>query len=106
MTDAAPVPVARSPLDTVAARVRRDGDALVFSGALLRDAVAGLWRDAQALRAGAVRLDLRAASQVDSAGLALLAVLAGGTLEIVGAPAGLEPLREAYRLDPSLAFSQ
>jgi phospholipid transport system transporter-binding protein len=89
------------------AGVRRDGDALVFTGALLRDAVAGLWKQAGGL--GAVRrLDLRAVERIDSAGLALLAELAarsGADVTIDGEPAGLAELRAAYRLSPTLAFA-
>lgn len=88
-----------------AATVRRDADALVFRGALERTAVAGLWRQAQPLRAGVQRLDLAAVSHLDSAGLALLAALAGDGLDVVGVPAGLAELRAAYRLDERLAFA-
>lgn len=88
------------------AQVRRDGDALVFSGALVREAVAPVWRQAQPLCAGARRLDLTAVERVDSAGLALLAELADGGLELVGEPAGLAELRGAYRLDATLGFAR
>jgi phospholipid transport system transporter-binding protein len=88
--------------------VRRDGDALVFAGALLREGVAGLWP--QALRAldGVRRFDLGAVERIDSAGLALLSALAeraGGAVAIAGDPAGLAVLRAAYRLSPALAFA-
>jgi len=89
------------------ASVRREGDALVFRGALLRDAVAGLWPDALAALDGARGLDLAQVPRLDSAGLALLSALcerAGADLAISGSPAGLEELRAAYRLSPSLAF--
>ena len=89
------------------ASVRRDGEALVFSGALLRDAIAGLWPDALKALDGARSLDLAAVPRIDSAGLALLSALsgrAGGSVEISGSPEGLEELRAAYRLSPSLAF--
>jgi phospholipid transport system transporter-binding protein len=110
--------------DTVAAAtVSRDADALVFRGALARDAVAGLWRQAQPLRAGIARLDLTAVTLVDSAGVALLAELANGSrgdvgrangsaaqvpvtpITVVGTPPGLAELRAAYRLDDGLAFA-
>lgn len=96
-----------------ATRVVREGDALVFTGALGRDAVAPLWAPALAGAAGAERYDLRAVTRVDSAGLALLAELASrqadgsgtgrsGAVELVGTPDGLQELRAAYRLDHAL----
>ena len=97
-----------APTEQTGAGVRREGEALVFSGALLRAVVAPLWPQALASLAGAKRFDLRAVSQVDSAGLALLAELAarvGGGTAIDGAPAGLHALCEAYRLDPGLGYS-
>jgi phospholipid transport system transporter-binding protein len=89
------------------AGVARDGDTLVFSGALSREVVPGLWPRALALVAGARRFSLEAVASVDSAGLALLAELAeraGADVAIVGEPKGLAELRAAYRLDPTLAF--
>jgi len=91
-----------------AASVRREGEALVFDGALQRAVVATLWPQALASLAGANRFDLRAVSQVDSAGLALLAELvarAGANVAIDGAPTGLHALCEAYRLDPGLGYA-
>jgi phospholipid transport system transporter-binding protein len=88
-----------------AAGVAREGDALVFRGALLREALAPLWPAALAAAAGAGRYDLRAVPRVDSAGLALLAELAArapGPVELAGSPDGLRELRAAYRLDPAL----
>jgi phospholipid transport system transporter-binding protein len=90
------------------AAVSCDGDALAFSGGLLRDAVASLWRQALPRAAGVRRIDLQAVTRVDSAGVALLAELAarsGGELVLDGDPPGLAPLRAAYRLSPSLAFA-
>lgn len=90
------------------ATVAREGDTLRFSGALLRDAVAGLWKPAASGVEGVRRIDLVAVTRVDSAGVALLAELAAraGTDPMVdGAPEGLPELRAAYRLAPSLAFS-
>lgn len=87
-------------------QVHRDGDALVLSGALVRTAVAPVWRQAQPLRGGVRRLDLTALERVDSAGLALLAELAEGGLAIDGEPAGLAELRGAYRLDATLGFAR
>lgn len=90
------------------ADVRRDGDALVFTGALLRDDVAGAWRQAPAALDGVARFDLSAVARIDSAGLALLAELAaraGGDVVVDGTPAGLVELRGAYRLTPALGFA-
>jgi phospholipid transport system transporter-binding protein len=103
-----------------AATVSRDSDSLVFSGALTRAAVAGLWEHVQHLRVGIARLDLAAVTLVDSAGVALLAALANGTpakgspatalgrdagITVIGTPPGLAELRAAYRLDDGLAFA-
>lgn len=89
------------------AGVVREGDALRFSGALLRDSVAGLWKQAATQLAGVRRIDLMGVSRVDSAGVALLAELAAraGDPVVEGAPEGLVELRAAYRMAPSLAFS-
>jgi phospholipid transport system transporter-binding protein len=90
------------------AGIRRDGDALVFTGALLRDDVAGLWRQASSALDGVRRFDVQAVARIDSAGLALLAELAaraGGAIAVDGAPAGLAELRAAYRLDPALGYA-
>lgn len=90
------------------ASLRREGDALVFTGALERAAVAALWPQALAALGGVARFDLRGVSQVDSAGLALLGELAeraGGNVVIDGEPAGLAALRTAYRLDATLGFA-
>lgn len=95
-------------MPTSSAAVRRDGDALVFTGALLRDDVAALWRGATATLAGVRRFDLQAVARIDSAGLALLAELAaraGDDVVVDGTPAGLAELRAAYRLDPALGFA-
>ena len=92
------------------ARVQRDGDALVFTGALDRAACTGLWADASKVLAGAQRIVLTSVTTVDSAGLALLAELAarlraaGATPHLQGEPAGLSELRAAYRLTPGLDF--
>ena len=90
------------------ASVRREDDALVFTGALLRDDVAALWRQAAKALDGMRRLDVRAVERIDSAGLALLAELAaraGGEVAVDGAPDGLAELRGAYRLSPTLGFA-
>src|SRR6185312_2462507 len=64
------------PMPASNASVRRDGDALAFAGALLRDDVAALWRQASTAIDGVRRFDLLAVERIDSAGLALLAELA------------------------------
>jgi phospholipid transport system transporter-binding protein len=92
------------------ATVSREGDALVFSGAIDRDAATGLWTSASRSLAGVQRIVLTNVTTVDSAGLALLAELAahlraaGTTPRIEGEPAGLSELRAAYRLTPGLDF--
>ncbi|KQZ59274.1 MULTISPECIES: STAS domain-containing protein [unclassified Lysobacter] len=90
-----------------AATVRREGEALVFTGALDRAAVAALWRQALPLLKDLRRLELGAVSEVDSAGLALLAELAARApgVSVIGTPPGLTELRTAYRLDEGLGFS-
>lgn len=90
-----------------AATVRREGEALVFTGALDRAAVAALWRQAQPLLKDLRRLELGAVSEVDSAGLALLAELAARApgVSVIGTPPGLTELSTAYRLDEGLGFS-
>lgn len=91
--------------------VRKDGDTLVFAGALDRAAVAALWRQIQPLRPGARRIELAAVSHVDSAGLALLAELVGNSeasdgVTLAGTPSGLAELCSAYRLDDGLNFAR
>ena len=89
------------------ASIARDGDALVFSGALERAAVPGLWKQMPVLPAGIRRLELGAVTVVDSAGLALLGDLAARLpgVTIIGEPPGLSELRAAYRLTPDLGFA-
>lgn len=90
------------------AGVRRDGDALAFSGTLLRDDVAAAWRQAAGALDGVRRFDLTAVQRVDSAGLALLAELAARSTDgivVDGTPEGLAELRAAYRLSRQLAFA-
>ena len=92
------------------AGLRRDGDALVFTGALDRSAAATLWPQASAQLAGVQRIVLTNVTTVDSAGLALLAELAararaaGAVPRVEGQPAGLADLQAAYRLTPELDF--
>ncbi len=90
------------------ASVHRDGNTLAFAGALSRDAVAALWPQALALVAGVERFDLSAVASVDSAGLALLVELAqrGDGVAVSGDPPGLDGLRRAYRLSPTLSFAR
>lgn len=92
------------------ARLGRDADALVFTGALDRAAAAALWPQASSQLAGLQRIVLTNVTTVDSAGLALLSELAararasGTTLRFEGHPAGLADLQAAYRLTPELDF--
>ena len=92
------------------ANVSRDGDALVFTGALDRAAAASLWPRASAQLAGVQRIVLTNVTTVDSAGLALLAELAararaaGAVPRVEGQPVGLADLQAAYRLTPELDF--
>ncbi|MGY0505856.1 STAS domain-containing protein [Luteimonas sp. e5] len=93
--------------DARGASVSRDAATLVFHGHLTRPAVAAIWRQAQPLLAGIERFALGALEEIDSAGLALLATLAGkldGRPLIEGEPPGYAELRTAYRLDPTLAW--
>ncbi|QWF17308.1 STAS domain-containing protein [Lysobacter capsici] len=94
-------------MSAAVASLRKDGDTLVFAGALDRAAAAALWPQARALVAGTRRFDLTAVSSVDSAGLALLAELAEQApgVDVQGDPPGLAELRAAYRLDASLGFA-
>jgi len=94
-------------VSVAAVSVARDGDALVFRGALDRAAVPAAWDRARSLLDGAHRLDLTALDAVDSAGLAMLAELADRLSGVVidGEPAGFAELRAAYRLGPSLGFA-
>jgi len=88
-----------------AASVRREGDALAFAGDVVAASVPALWSQAQAGRAGVARLDLSAVTALDSAGLALLAELAGNAaLRVDGSPPGLTELCRAYRLTPALGY--
>lgn len=89
----------------------RDGEALRFSGALVRAQVASLWH-ALPPADGVRTLDLTGVDALDSAGLALLAEVAArtGQRPSVRVPAataaaeGLSQLRAAYRLDDALQF--
>lgn len=104
MTEAAATPGAAG----AQASVRRDGERLVFSGALDRPACATVWKQLQPMLLHEVRtLDLAAISHVDSAGVALLAEVAARNpgASLLGSPAGLDELRAAYRLDHRLAFA-
>ena len=89
------------------AGVVRDGDALRFSGALLRASVAALWARLPAQDAGVRRIALGDVERIDSAGLALIALLAARHgADIEGTPPGFEELRTAYRLGHGLAFAR
>ena len=93
---------------TSGARIARDGETLRFDGSLVRTVVPGLWPASDAQFEGVRRFDLHAVSRVDSAGLALLSLLAErcGAVAIDGSPAGLSELRAAYRLGEDLRFAR
>lgn len=89
---------------------RVEDDALHLAGTLDREAVELLWPQLMRQVGGLRRLDVQAVERVDSAGVALLAELAArmrdnGDGGIIGAPAGLDDLRTAYRLSPALDFN-
>jgi phospholipid transport system transporter-binding protein len=87
------------------AQATRAGEALRFAGVLSRASVPGLWK-AMPSPDGVSTLDLRAVTALDSAGLALLSLVAerSGATVIEGDPPGLAELRSAYRLDDRLGF--
>jgi phospholipid transport system transporter-binding protein len=93
-------------VNTAVCNLLRAGETLRFEGPLHRDAIAGLWpripQDLQGVR----RFDLNAVASIDSAGLALVSLLAArcGPVEIDGSPEGFAELRAAYRLGHGLAF--
>ena len=93
------------------ASARIDGSRVLFTGVLDRDAVVALWSKLKDLPDNVLQLDLNGVTQVDSAGLALLAELTararddGRTLVVNGSPAGFNELSAAYRLAPSLDFN-
>ena len=89
------------------ASLRRDGARLCLAGTLDREAATALWPRAAAALDGDVRvLDVAMVDALDSAGLALLVALAERmhAPQVAGAPRGLDELRAAYRLTPSLSF--
>ncbi len=102
---AAPQP-ATTPATAPPATIARTGETLRFGGALLRGAIAALWPQVPAALDGVQRFDLTAVERIDSAGLALVSLLAArcGTVEIDGSPEGYAELRAAYRLGHGLAF--
>ncbi len=91
---------------SVACTLVADGDTLRFQGPLVRDVVPGCWNRLPADLQGVKRFDLRAVEHIDSAGLALLSLLATrcGGVAIEGDPEGLADLRGAYRLGHDLTF--
>ncbi len=86
--------------------IARAGETLHFGGALLRGGIAGLWPQVPTALDGVQRIDLSAVERIDSAGLALISLLASrcGTVAIDGSPEGFDELRAAYRLGHGLAF--
>ena len=92
-------------MSTVCSIVRAD-ETLRFEGPLHRDAIAALWPRIPDDLKGVQRFDMGAVAAIDSAGLALVSLLAArcGTVEIAGCPDGFAELRVAYRLGHGLAF--
>ncbi|WP_115514757.1 MULTISPECIES: STAS domain-containing protein [Xanthomonas] len=89
--------------------VQRNGDTLAVTGVLDRAAVTAAWPQAIAQLDGVRTLDLTGVQRLDSAGVAMLAELAArlrgnGTAAVVGETSGLDELRAAYRLSPTLDF--
>lgn len=86
--------------------IARTGETLRFDGALLRGGIAAVWPQVPAALDGVRRFDLTAVERIDSAGLALISLLAArcGAVEIDGNPEGFTELRAAYRLGHGLAF--
>lgn len=92
------------------ASIRIEGDTLHLAGTLDRAAVTTLWPQLARVPGTLRQLDLQLLERIDSAGLALLGELAArlrahAQVQILGAPAGLDELRAAYRLSPSLDFN-
>ncbi|MEQ1514212.1 MAG: anti-sigma B factor antagonist [Lysobacteraceae bacterium] len=91
---------------SIACDIVRAGETLRFEGPLLRNAIATLWPRIPNDLQGVSRFDLGAVASIDSAGLALVSLLAArcGTVGIEGNPEGFAELRAAYRLGHGLAF--
>ncbi|MDR1076288.1 MAG: STAS domain-containing protein [Xanthomonadaceae bacterium] len=99
----------------MAIELNREGASLALTGSLDREAVIRLWPTLRQTLAGVRQLHIDRLRAIDSAGLALLAVLAGqardsasgqAPLQIIGEPAGMAELRAAYRLEPTLDFAR
>lgn len=95
-------------MNAATCEIVHDGETLRFRGPLLRHAVAGLWKRLPADATGIRRLDLSTVESIDSAGLALISLLAtrAGGVSVEGQPEGFAELRGAYRLGHNLTFSQ
>lgn len=92
-----------------AVAIEREGETLRFRGDLLRANAATAWtRFGAEIDGGARRFDLDAVESIDSAGLALLSLLATrcGGVEVSGDPPGFAELRRAYRLGTDLTFAR
>lgn len=88
------------------ATAARNGNTLHFDGPLVRSAIAALWRKVPDSLNDVQRFDLTAVERIDSAGLALVSLLASRCDAVVidGNPEGFTELRAAYRLGQGLAF--
>ncbi|MCC4622059.1 STAS domain-containing protein [Xanthomonas cassavae CFBP 4642] len=90
-------------------QIQRNGDTMVVTGVLDRAAVTAAWPQAIAHLDGVRTLDLSGVQRLDSAGVAMLAELAArlrgtGPAAVAGEASGLDDLRAAYRLSPTLDF--
>lgn len=90
-----------------AVRIHASDGVLHIAGALSRATVPTAWSRALPLLDGLRGIDVTDVSEVDSAGVALLAELAArvGHPAIQGDPSGLAALRSAYRLTDAMDFS-
>ena len=95
-------------MSNAASSVRRDGERVVFTGALDRGAVTQLWAQATTAATGAQVLDVSSVASVDSAGVAMLVALAArmDAVRVEGAPTGMTDLLAAYRLQPTFGFEE
>ena len=91
---------------TSEASVSQAGDALRFAGSLVRAHVPALWATALPQLSGVRRFDLSGVTDLDSAGVALLAELAerAGSPSVEHAPPALGELCGAYRLTAQLGY--
>lgn len=92
-------------MTSIDAQATIDGERLGISGALSVWNAPRIW--AQISTARFMYLDLSGLTAADSAALAMLSRLQenNAKAEVIGLPAHLDALRQAYRLDPQLRFT-